>query len=67
MHNLSWENEFYLHENEKSFPYQTNLVLIKRPGGTPKWPISGTLFKSAQSTKNALLTFLFPTQEAKSR
>ena len=22
MHNLSCENEFYLHENEKSFPYQ---------------------------------------------
>ena len=22
MHNLSFENEFYLHENEKGFPYQ---------------------------------------------
>ena len=22
MHNLSFENEFYLHKNEKSFPYQ---------------------------------------------
>ena len=22
MHNCSCENEFYLHENEKSFPYQ---------------------------------------------
>ena len=22
MHNLSYENEFYLRENEKSFPYQ---------------------------------------------
>ena len=22
MHNLSYGNEFYLHENEKSFPYQ---------------------------------------------
>ena len=22
MHNFSCENEFYLHENEKSFPYQ---------------------------------------------
>ena len=22
VHNLSCENEFYLHENEKSFPYQ---------------------------------------------
>ena len=33
---------FYLHDNEKSFPYQGevfNLVLIQRPGGTKKWPI----------------------------
>ena len=41
MHNLSCENEFYLLENEKSFPYQRmstiNLVLIERPGGTLKW------------------------------
>ena len=37
MHNLSCENEFYMYENEKSFPYQrlsTKLVLIQRPGGT---------------------------------
>ena len=35
VHNLSCENEFYLHENEKPSPYQRwalNLVLIQRPG-----------------------------------
>ena len=43
MHNLSCEKEFYLHENEKSLPYQRaqgcalNLVLIQRPGETRKW------------------------------
>ena len=38
---FSW-NEFYLHENEKPFPYQwltLNLVLIQRPRGTRKWSI----------------------------
>ena len=41
MHNLSCENEFYLHENEKSFQYERltlNLVFIQRPGETRKWP-----------------------------
>ena len=32
MQNLSCENVFYSHENDKSFSYQ-------RPGGTRKWPI----------------------------
>ena len=35
MHSLSCENEFYMQENEKSFPYQRlkiNLVLIPRSG-----------------------------------
>ena len=44
MHNLSCENEFYLHENEKSFPYQrlsTQPRLVQRPGGTRKWPVEG--------------------------
>ena len=41
MHNLSCENEFYLHENEKSFQYERltlKLVFIQRPGETRKWP-----------------------------
>ena len=37
-HSLFCENEFYLYENEKLFPYQRprelNLVLIQRPAGT---------------------------------
>ena len=36
VHNLSCENEFYLHENEKHFHvkgWALNLVLIQRPGG----------------------------------
>ena len=40
--NLSCENEFYLHENEKSFHFkgwELNLVLIQRPGRSRKWPI----------------------------
>ena len=42
VHNLSCENESYLHEHEKSFHikgWALNLVLIQRPGGTRKWPI----------------------------
>ena len=42
MHNLSRENEFYLHENEKSFPYQrlnTYPRFETEAGGTRKWPI----------------------------
>ena len=47
MHNLSCENEFYLHENEKSFPYQrlsTYPHFETEAGGTRKWltePIPG--------------------------
>ena len=33
VHNFSWENECYLHENEKSFSNQ-------RPRGTWKWSIA---------------------------
>ena len=39
---LSCENEFYLHENEKSFPYQRlsmHLASFFWLGGTRKWPI----------------------------
>ena len=46
MHNLSCENEFYLHENENHFHikgWALNLILIRRPGGTRKWPIHGTV------------------------
>ena len=42
MHNLSCENEFYLHKNEKSFPYQrlsTYPRFETEAGGTRKWPI----------------------------
>ena len=42
MHVLSCENEFYLHENEKSFPYQRlsmHLASFFWLGGTRKWPI----------------------------
>ena len=42
MHNLSCKNEFYLHENEKSFPYQrlsTYPRFETEAGGTRKWPI----------------------------
>ena len=42
MHNLSCKNEFYLHENEKSFPYQrlsTYPRFEAEAGGTRKWPI----------------------------
>ena len=52
MHNLSCENEFYLHDNEKSFPDKKNwalyLVLIQRPSGTRKWPIVLTLSLSSR-------------------
>ena len=43
MHNLSSENEFYLHENEKWFPYQrlsTYPCFETEAGGTQKWPIT---------------------------
>ena len=46
MHNLSCENEFYLHENEKWFPYQrltTYPRFEQRSGGTRKWPITAGL------------------------
>ena len=42
MHNVSCENEFYLHENEKRFPYQrlsTYPRFETEPRGTRKWPI----------------------------
>ena len=42
MHNLSYEDEFYLHENEKSFSYQrlsTYSRFETEAGGTRKWPI----------------------------
>ena len=42
VHNLSCENEFYLHENKNSFHikgWALHLVLKQRPGGTRKWPI----------------------------
>ena len=42
MHVLSCGNEFYLHENEKSFPYQRlsmHLASFFWLGGTRKWPI----------------------------
>ena len=42
--NLSCENGFYLHENEKSLfhikGWGLNLVLRQRPEGTRKWPIA---------------------------
>ena len=41
--NLSCEHEFYLHENEISLRIKSwalNLVLIQRPEGTRKWPVS---------------------------
>ena len=43
MHNLSCENEFYLHENEKRFPYQrlsTYPRFETEAHETRKWPIA---------------------------
>ena len=40
MHNLSCENEFYLHENDFHIKgWAPTLVLKQKPGGTPKWTI----------------------------
>ena len=41
MYNLSCENEFYLHKNEESFPYQR---LSTKAGGTRKWSIACPLY-----------------------
>ena len=49
------ENEFYLHENEKSFPYQRRartLVLKQRPGGTRKWRI--VIYKVSSSVRQTI-------------
>ena len=43
MPNLSCENEFYLHENKKSFSYGVfalSLTLKRRLEVTQKWPVS---------------------------
>ena len=43
MQNLSWENEFYLPENKKSFSYQWfhNLPRFEtKAWATRKWPIN---------------------------
>ena len=45
VHNLSYEDEFYLHENEKSFSYQrlsTYSRFETEAGGTRKWPYFAT-------------------------
>ena len=40
MHNLSCENEFYLHENEKSFPFQRLSTYPRFETEARKWPIA---------------------------
>ena len=57
MHNLSCENEFYLHEDEKSFAYERlNLVLVQRLGGTWKWPIINRLLLKNELSEAAVIS-----------
>ena len=47
VHDISCENEFYLHKNKKSFSYQrlsTYSRFDQRPGGTQKWLIANKHF-----------------------